>query len=125
MRRRLILLVALTLAASTGIGLARATEPADELAKRSVSSKTPPNAPSVQECTVGPTAAANVNLDCDDQFPNNEPNVVVDPADPQHVIVSSNDYGSCCDEYYTTFDGGRTCVTGNMSTRGPNITRSD
>jgi Neuraminidase (sialidase) len=66
-----------------------------------------------------------VNLDCDDPFPNNEPNVVVDPADPQHAIVSSNDYGSCCDEYYTTFDGGRSWVTGNMSTRGPNVTGSD
>jgi hypothetical protein len=125
MRRRLIVLLAITLAASTGSGLARATEPADELAKPFVSSKTPPNAPSVQECTVGPTTAANVNLDCDDPFPNNEPNIVVDPGDPQHAIVSSNDYGSCCDEYYTTFDGGRTWVTGNMSTRGPNITGSD
>jgi hypothetical protein len=125
MRRRLTVVLAIALAASTGSGLARATEPADELAKRFVSSKTPPNAPSVQECTVGPTAAANVNLDCDDPFPNNEPNVVVDPADPRHAIVSSNDYGSCCDQYYTTFDGGRTWVTGNMSTRGPNITGSD
>jgi hypothetical protein len=53
------------------------------------------------ECTA-PSGGINTLLDCDDPFPNNEPNIVVDPADPQHQIASSNDYGSCCDEYYTT-----------------------
>ena len=31
---------------------------------------------------------------------------MVDPANPQHMIASSNDYGSCCDQFYTTFNGG-------------------
>ena len=55
-------------------------------------------------------------LDCDDPFPNNEPDIEVDPANPLHMIASSNDYGSCCDECYTTFDGGATWSTGNIST---------
>jgi hypothetical protein len=45
---------------------------------------------------------------------------LVDPANSLHMIGSSNDYGSCCDQYYTTFDGGRTWSTGNMSTE-PNL----
>ena len=53
------------------------------------------------ECTVT-SSAPNTNLDCDDPFPNNEPDIVVDPADPNHMVASSNDYGSCCDEFYTT-----------------------
>jgi len=104
---------------------ARATEPAEELAKPFVTQKTPPNTPSVHECDSTGDPAANVNLDCDDPFPNNEPNVVVDPEDPDHMIASSNDYGSCCDQYYTTFDGGQTWSTGNMSHRDPNVTGSD
>ena len=71
------------------------------------------------ECTATSGGAANTNLDCDDPFPNNEPNIVVDPASPMHMVASSNDYGSCCDQYYTTFDGGATWTTGNMSTETP------
>ena len=67
------------------------------------------------ECTVAAGGAANVRLDCDDPFPNNEPDIEVDPDDPLHMIASSNDFGTCCDEFYTTFDGGRTWITGNMS----------
>ncbi|MGQ0669931.1 MAG: sialidase family protein [Actinomycetota bacterium] len=64
--------------------------------------------------------AANVNLDCDDGLaPNNEPDIEVDPLDPLHMIASSNDYDSCCDEFYTSFDGGDTWVTGDMSAEGP------
>ena len=70
------------------------------------------------ECTAV-TGGANTNLDCDDPFPNNEPDIEVDPANPLHMVASSNDYGSCCDEYYTTFDGGATWSTGNMSTEKP------
>jgi hypothetical protein len=33
------------------------------------------------ECTVK-SGARNVNLDCDDPFPNNEPDITVDPTDP-------------------------------------------
>jgi hypothetical protein len=69
---------------------------------------------SAAECTA--TGGTNTKLDCDDPFPNNEPHIAVDPANPQHMIASSNDYGSCCDQYYTTFDGGATWLTGNMST---------
>ena len=68
------------------------------------------------ECTATSGGAANTNLDCDDPFPNNEPDIEVDPANPLHMVASSNDYGSCCDQYYTTFDGGLTWATGNMST---------
>jgi hypothetical protein len=70
------------------------------------------------ECTAT-SGGANTNLDCDDPFPNNEPDIEVDPADPLHMIASSNDYGSCCDQYYTSFDGGLTWSTGNMSREKP------
>ena len=70
------------------------------------------------ECTAV-SGGANTRLDCDDPFPNNEPDIEVNPANPLNMIVSSNDYGSCCDQYYTTFDGGRTWSTGNMSIEKP------
>jgi hypothetical protein len=76
------------------------------------------------ECTA-PSGGLNTRLDCDDPFPNNEPNIVVDPADPQHQIASSNDYGSCCDQYYTTFNAGATWSTGNMSVEDASRTGSD
>jgi hypothetical protein len=66
------------------------------------------------ECTAV-SGGANTNLDCDDPLPNNEPDIEVNPANPSHMIASSNDFGSCCDQYYTTFDGGFTWSTGNMS----------
>jgi hypothetical protein len=67
----------------------------------------------------------NTNLDCDDPFPNNEPNIVVDASNPKHMISSSNDYGSCCDQYYTTMNGGASWSTGNMSTEDATRTGSD
>jgi hypothetical protein len=76
------------------------------------------------ECTAL-ASAANVRLDCDDPFPNNEPDIEVNPANPLHMIASSNDYGTCCDEFYTTFDGGQTWATGNMSRESPARTGSD
>jgi hypothetical protein len=76
------------------------------------------------EC-VATSGGANTKLDCDDPFPNNEPNIVVDPTNPLHMITSSNDYGSCCDQYYTTFNGGATWSTGNMSVSNPRKTGSD
>ena len=124
MRRSVLVAVIATLLA-LGMGVARATEPADELAKPYASVKTPPSSPSAHECDAVGDPAQNVRLDCDDPHPNNEPNIVVDPADPLHQIASSNDYGSCCDEYYTSFDGGSTWSTGNMSTRGPGVNGSD
>jgi hypothetical protein len=71
------------------------------------------------------TGGLNTNLDCDDPFPNNEPQLAVDPANPRHMIGSSNDYGSCCDQYYTTFNGGTSWSTGNMSNEDPSRTGSD
>jgi hypothetical protein len=76
------------------------------------------------EC-VASSPLANVNLDCDDPFPNNEPDLISDPVFPRHLIGSSNDYGSCCDEWYTTFDGGRNWATGNMSIEDATRTGSD
>src|SRR6478672_10076390 len=57
------------------------------------------------EC-IATSGGANTKLDCDDPFPNNEPDVAVDPVAPGHVIASSNDYGTCCDQFYTTFNAG-------------------
>jgi hypothetical protein len=76
------------------------------------------------ECTAA-SGGLNTKLDCDDPFPNNEPNIVVDPSNPRHMISSSNDYGSCCDQYYTSFNGGSTWSTGNMSTEDDTRTGSD
>ena len=70
----------------------------------------------------------NLDLDCDDTTlwtPNNEPDIVVDPVDPQHMIASSNDYESCCDQFYTTFNGGKTWITGDMSAESDHETGSD
>jgi len=69
--------------------------------------------PSTRECTA--RGGANVKLDCDSKLPNNEPDVNVDPADPKHLVASSNDYDSNGDEFYTSFDAGRTWRTGDMS----------
>jgi hypothetical protein len=76
------------------------------------------------ECSVTATAA-NTNLDCDDPFPNNEPDIEVDPSNPLHMIASSNDFGTCCDQFYTTFNGGQTWTTGNMSREKPQKIGSD
>ena len=70
------------------------------------------------ECTVL-NGGANTNLDCDDPFPNNEPDIEVNPADASNMIASSNDYGSCCDQYYTSTDGAGSWSTGNMSIEKP------
>ena len=76
------------------------------------------------ECIVT-SGGANTNLDCDDPFPNNEPDIEVDPVAPGHMIASSNDYGTCCDQFYTTLDNAATWTTGNMSRNNPQQTGSD
>jgi hypothetical protein len=76
------------------------------------------------ECTA-PSGGLNTNLDCDEPFPNNEPDIEADPAASGHAIASSNDYGTCCDQFYTTLDDGATWTTGNMSRKSPQVTGSD
>ena len=76
------------------------------------------------ECIVT-SGGANTNLDCDDPFPNNEPDIEVNPVAPGHMIASSNDYGSCCDQFYTTLDNAATWTTGNMSRKSPQVIGSD
>jgi hypothetical protein len=78
----------------------------------------------LSECSVT-SSAPNTQLDCDDPFPNNEPDITVDPTNPNHMIASSNDYGSCCDQWYTTMDGGHTWQAGNMSIEDASRTGSD
>lgn len=70
------------------------------------------------ECTVI-SSGADTRLDCDDPYPNNEPDIEANLANPLNIIASSNDYGSCCDQYYTSLDGGQTWSTGNMSIEKP------
>jgi hypothetical protein len=76
------------------------------------------------ECNLT-SGGANTNLDCDDPFPNNEPDIEVNPANPLQMLASSNDYGSCCDQFYTTLNGAATWTTGNMSINNPQQTGSD
>jgi hypothetical protein len=71
------------------------------------------------------SGGANTKLDCDDPFPNNEPDIEVDPTAPGHMIGSSNDYGTCCDEIYTTFDNGATWANINISRENPAVIGSD
>jgi hypothetical protein len=78
-----------------------------------------PSTPSQLECVSSGDPSENVQLDCDTLLPNNEPHIAVDPTDPSHMVASSNDYDQCCDAFYTTFNGGKTWHTGNMSVEPP------
>ncbi|HEY3311039.1 MAG TPA: sialidase family protein [Anaerolineales bacterium] len=75
--------------------------------------------PSKLECRAAGDPVGNVLLDCDGLTPNNEPQIAVNPMNPLNMIASSNDYESCCDQFYTTFDGGQTWRTGDMSVEAP------
>jgi hypothetical protein len=126
------LLTALALSAAVaGTAEARPTLPEGGMAKKrsvdvDVSGFDKQHGPHSQlECVASANGAANVKLDCDDPVPNNEPDIEVDPADPRHMIASSNDYGTCCDQFYTSFDSGQTWQTGNMSRKNPGKTGSD
>jgi hypothetical protein len=78
------------------------------------------------ECTARGNPSRDVFLDCDDAAaPNDEQHIVVDPKNSRHMIASANDYDSAGDEFYTTFDGGRTWVTGDMSLLDDTRTGSD
>jgi len=76
------------------------------------------------EC-IAQSGGPNTNLDCDDPFPNNEPDIEVNPVAPRRLVASSNDYGSCCDQFYTSLDNAATWTTGNMSKNSPQVTGSD
>ncbi|HET7270136.1 MAG TPA: hypothetical protein VFI90_03535, partial [Rubrobacter sp.] len=81
------------------VGHAEEEEPRGMASKRSAVpvGGLKPGATSTQECTTEiESGATNIKLDCDEIFPNNEPDVEVDPTDPLHMIASSNDYGTCC-----------------------------
>lgn len=69
--------------------------------------------------------AANIDLSCDSPFsPDNELAIVVDPANPNHLLAGSNDYqltltGSVIQArvptgFFTSFDGGRTWLDGQI-----------
>jgi len=75
--------------------------------------------PSKLECRANGDPLANVLLDCDGITPNNEPQIAVNPANPLNMVASSNDYESCCDAFYTTFDGGKTWRSGDLSVEAP------
>jgi hypothetical protein len=81
---------------------------------------------SLVECTsTAADSRPDSRLDCDSLLPNNEADIEVDPLDPQHLVASSNDYDSCCDGFYTSFDGGQTWTQGNMSAEDTSRTGSD
>jgi hypothetical protein len=105
-----------------GLGMAGKISVTRDMAALKMAARTRPRDPGVINCTVNSSRNTNVNLDCDDPgypgnaiFPNNEEHIVVDPTDANHMIASSNDYSSCCDQWYTTFDGGYTWTTGDIS----------
>ena len=77
------------------------------------------SASQIQCKTNNASGAANLKLDCDSILPNNEPDIAVDPSDPNHMVASSNDYDQCCDAFYTTFNGGKTWYVGDMSVEAP------
>ncbi|MCA1727528.1 MAG: glycoside hydrolase, partial [Actinobacteria bacterium] len=83
------------------------------------SAQAPDYLPSSVECSVKTRVPSNVRLDCDGIAPNNEPDIEVDPENPLHMVASSNDYESCCDQWYTSFNGGKNWITGDMSAEGP------
>jgi len=98
---------------SAGVQAAIAAHAAGATASPARAAAGPSYVPSQLECTA--RGGANVKLDCDSKLPNNEPDVNVDPRNPMHLVASSNDYDSNGDEFYTSFDGGRTWRTGDMS----------
>jgi hypothetical protein len=111
--------------AAVNRSIAPARTPAEVRRGQARTAQTPAFLPSAVEC-VAHGAPRNLNLDCDDPVaPNNEPHVIVDPRDPRHLVASSNDYDSNGDEFYTTFDGGRSWTTGDMSLESADHTGSD
>jgi hypothetical protein len=113
-------------------GVATARPPLPELGMGGKRSVTPDVAgfakqhgPHSQFECVAPSGGANTNLDCDETLPNNEPDIEVNPLAADHMIASSNDFGTCCDQMYTTLDNAATWITGNISRKSPQVTGSD
>ena len=77
------------------------------------------------ECTKTTAAAPSQIIDCDDPLPNNEPDVEVHPTNPNLLVASSNDYGTCCDEIYTSTNGGTSWTNMNVSNEKPSKIGSD
>src|SRR5436309_5628819 len=63
------------------------------------------------ECVTPPSSAANVTLDCPDEYPapTDEPSIAVDPADPDHIVTASLNgvWPDQTIQIATSFDGGR------------------
>ena len=126
-----LLLVAAVLAVGrTGDGGARPVLPEAGMAKKrsvepGVQGFDKQHGPHSQFECIATSGGANTKLDCDDPFPNNEPDIEVDPANPQHVIASSNDYGSCCDQMLHDLRRRRDLDDGEYLAKSPQVTGSD
>ncbi len=72
--------------------------------------------PSKIECATLPSEEDNVLLECpsDNKVPTVEPVITADPANPLHMVVGAIDFGFSM-EFYTTFDGGKTWLNGDLS----------
>jgi hypothetical protein len=73
------------------------------------------------ECVTPPSSAANVTLDCPDEYalPTDEPSIAVDPADPDHIVTASlnEEWPYQTIQVATTFDGGKTWTIGDLPRR--------
>jgi hypothetical protein len=74
------------------------------------------------ECTTPTSEEANKLLECPKDKngpPTADPMIAVDPADPNHMVVSAEDFTDPTNlngipEFYTTFDGGKTWTSGDI-----------
>jgi hypothetical protein len=73
------------------------------------------------ECVTPPSSAANVTLDCPDEYaaPTDEPSIAVDPADPDHVVTASLNgvWPDQTIQIATSFDGGASWTIADLPRR--------
>src|SRR5438128_1979868 len=73
------------------------------------------------ECVTPPSSAANVTLDCPDEYAlsTDEPAIAVDPADPDHVVTAALNGRPPYQTIQTaaSFDGGRSWTIGDLPER--------